>query len=346
MAATLTEIAQPAGVSVGTVSPVLNGKAKEARPSSVKRANLIRQIAEECGYRPNQAARNIRAGSFGALGLLTSSDPLAQSFDTHLLHGIQAELGRVGERLMMCELPPAKFHRPDTIPAVLRESSVDGLLVSYLYDLPDAIIEAIDRSRVPYVWLNAKNSHNCVHPDDFAGGVQAAERLISLGHRRIGYVSLHEQEVNNFRHYSVYDRRDGFLKAMEDHGLEPASVEVGGGFVFGGGVSKVRDMLTAEDRPTALICYEQHEAVAAWVAAAELGISIPEDLSIIGFHAEPLRKTTGLPITTFVVPSSLVGSVAVQMLREEIETAYPQRPSRSIPFSMEEGRSCAPPTAR
>ncbi len=343
MASTISEIAQHAGVSVGTVSRVLNGKNKENRPSAIKRAAKIRRIAADFGYKPNTAARAARSGRFGAFGLLACSDPLCESLDVSLIHGVQSGLSRGGERLQVSELPPQGFHNPETLPRVLTENSVDGLLISYVGELPESWSTLIADSPVPHVWLNAKGPSNCVYPDDFGAARDATRYLLSLGHQRLAFISHHEREVTGFKHYSVFDRRDGFLEAMHEAGRQPAAVEVTGGFVFGYGAERVQQLLSGPDRPTALVCYEKHEAVAAWVAAASLGLSIPDDLSIIAFHPDKLRKQTGLPIRTMVVPFASVGQVGVEMIRGALRHDDPTLPARAIPYSMDDSRSCAPP---
>ncbi|MEM7576292.1 MAG: LacI family DNA-binding transcriptional regulator [Planctomycetota bacterium] len=343
MTSTISQVAEQAGVSIGTVSRVLNGKNKENRPSAVKRAAKIRKIAAEIGYRPNTAARAARSGAFGAFGLLACSDPLSESLDLGLIHGIQSGLGRGGERLLMSELPPTGFQNADTIPQILTENSVDGLIVSYVGELPESWSQMIESGAAPHIWLNTKAPKNCVYPDDFQAARDATRYLVSLGHERLAFLSQHEHEVTGFRHYSVFDRRDGFLAALDDAGLKPLAVEVTGGFVFGHGAETVTRILKQPERPTALVCYEKHEAVLAWVAATALGLRIPEDLSIIAFHPDMLRKQTGLPIRTVVVPFATIGQVAVEMLRAATRTRDRVLPARAIPYSMDDSRSCAPP---
>lgn len=343
MASTISEIAQQAGVSIGTVSRVLNGKNKENRPSAIKRAAKIRRIAADFGYKPNTAARAARSGRFGAFGLLACSDPLLESLNVSMIHGIQSGLGRGGERLLVSELPAQGFHNAETLPRVLTENSVDGLLISYVGELPESMSTTITESSVPHVWLNAKAANNCVYPDDFNAAREATRYLLSLGHQRLAFVSQHEHELSDFKHYSVYDRRDGFLAAMDEAGVNPTAVEVTGGFVFGHGAERMRQLLSQDDRPTALVCYEKHEAVAAWVAAASLGLNIPDDLSVIAFHPDKLRKQTGLPIRTMVVPFASIGHVAVEMIRGALRSDDLMLPARAIPYSMDDSRSCAPP---
>ncbi|WP_428387656.1 LacI family DNA-binding transcriptional regulator [Mucisphaera sp.] len=344
MSVTIAEIAKKAGVSAGTVSRVLNGKNKENRPAIAKRSEQIRRIAQEIGYRPNQAARTMRQGRFGCVGFLSCSDPTADYFEVALLHGIQRGLAETGNRLLMCELPMASFEDSSTIPQVLDEYSVDGLLIEFMYDMPEETLARINQLSIPYVWLNAKKAHNCVYPNDFAGGRLAAKHLLELGHTRIAYVSFHE--ADGYIHYSVHDRADGFSTAMQDAGLEPLRTVITGGFVHGLGLEQARALLDSPDRPTAVICYERHETVAMWSAAMSLGIRIPEDLSLICFGSDMMRNHTGLPVTTLITPFAEVGEAAVEVLMAEILAGEPVPATRAIPYVIAPSRSCAPPTEK
>jgi LacI family transcriptional regulator, galactose operon repressor len=341
MAATITQIAQAAGVSAGTVSRVLNGKGDSVRPAAARRAEEIRRIAKEYGYLPNLAARNIRSGRFGSVAFLSCSDIGADVFELPVLHGIQSALAPLRLRLTMCELSKVAFESPATIPHVFKESSVDGLLIDYLFDVPGRATELIRSSHVPVVWLNRKRELNAVYPDDFAGGHMAARYLISMGHKKLAFASYHE--TDGFNHYSVLDRSDGFSAALFEAGLKPVANEITDGFTMGRAPERAMRLLSQPDRPTAVVCYEKHEAVAVWVAAVALGIKIPQELSILAFNTDRLRNQTGLPITTAIVPLAEVGRQAVAMLQEAIEVGDAEQPARPIPYSLDESMSCAPP---
>jgi LacI family transcriptional regulator, galactose operon repressor len=341
LATTITQIAQAAGVSAGTVSRVLNGKGESIRPAAARRAQEIRRIAKEFGYRPNLAARNIRNGRFGAVAFLSCSDIGADVFELPVLHGIQSELAPLNLRLTMCELAKTAFESPQIIPHVFRESSVDGVLIDYLFDVPSRVTELIRISHVPVVWLNRKRESNCVYPDDFDGARMATRHLISMGHKKLAFVSYHE--TDGFNHYSVLDRSDGFASAMIEAGLTPVANEITDGFTMGRAPERAMRLLNRPDRPTAVVCYEKHEAVAMWTAAAALGIRVPEELSIIAFSCDRIRNQTGLPVTTMIVPFKEVGQQAVQMLWGAIEGGGEEKPAQPIAYEMDEARSCAPP---
>ncbi len=345
MPATIAQIAKEAGVSIGTVSRILNGKNKENRPAVARRSERVRRLARKYGYRPNQAARTVRSGRFGAVAFLSCSDPGADVFEIPLLHGIQSELAAINSRLMMCEMPQEGFEQPEAIPQVLNEYSVDGLLIDYDFDLTDAVMDLIDSSHVPYVWLNAKRDRNCVYPDDFEGARKATQHLIRLGHRKLAFVSYHDRE--QWTHYSVHDRHAGFNAALAEAGLEPVTTHLRGGFVYGEALAHARELLQSDDRPTAVVCYEKHEAVAVWMAAIGLGLRLPEDLSMIAFNSDLIRNQTGLPVTTMRVPFAQVGKVAVQLLHEAIESEGDDQPAQVVSYSIEEEEaSCRPPLTK
>ncbi|QDU71549.1 LacI family DNA-binding transcriptional regulator [Mucisphaera calidilacus] len=341
MSITIAQIAEKAGVSAGTVSRVLNGKNKENRPSAVKRSQLIRQIAIDHGYRPNQAARTVRTGRFGCIGFLSCSEPGADIFEVSLLHGIQRGLAETGDRLLMCELPMQGFEDAESIPQVLNEYTVDGLLIEYLYEMPDTTLQRIRDLSIPYVWLNAKKAHNCVYPNDFAGGRLAAQHLLEQGHQKIAYVSYHA--ADGYIHYSVHDRCDGFISAVQEAGFDPFETEISDGFVTGEAPAKARALLEGPDRPTAIICYERHETIAIWNAATSLGLRIPEDLSLICFGSDMMRNHTGLPVTTLITPFAQVGQAAVEVLHAEITQGMATRSPRAVAYAIEPSLSVGPP---
>jgi LacI family transcriptional regulator len=134
---TLSHIAREAGVTEMTVSNVLNGKNKENRPSSAKRASEIRTIAARLGYRPNAAARAVASGRFGAYGLLISSDPLRGNIFTGTWRGLFNALDEQGLRLVVGDVDATRFAEKDYLPRLVREWSVDGLIVSHTSDIPE-----------------------------------------------------------------------------------------------------------------------------------------------------------------------------------------------------------------
>ena len=217
MPATLQQIADKAGVTRGQVSRVLNGRYKENRPAIAKKAERIRKIASELGYRPNVAARSVTRGRFGQFAFVTCGDLGFDWFAPELLHGIHQTVETAGRCLMINELTGDQFADPDNLPRLFRESAVDGMLMNIDAKLPESIIEMFDAQPIPAVLLNQKRRTRCVYPDEIAGGRVATEYLLKEGRQKLGYIDI--QRPTRSPHYSRKDRVAGFEAAMKEAGL-------------------------------------------------------------------------------------------------------------------------------
>ncbi len=338
MSVTMEQIAQRAKISRAGVSMVLNGKAGHLRPETRDR---VLRVAREMDYRPNTAARAIRKGAFGCIGLLLSSEPHHSDLLGQTLSGIQDALAKKDLRLTVASLPNAKLTSEQVMPNLLREWSCDGLIINYVARVPARMLELIDKYRIPSVWMNAKQEMDRVYPDDFQAGVQATEHLLRLGHQRIAYVNY-----SGVGHYSTVDRRDGYIQAMVRAGLKPQVIEpnVPGSIARSQRVAASIPWLTADDRPTAVLTYSATTAQPIlWAAGAELRMRIPQDLSVMTFDDHPC-DSGGVAIDTMILPGYDLGQVAAEMLFEKIETTTSPLPSRALPLTLERGSSCTNPS--
>ena len=334
-------IAAKAGVTKSTVSNVLHRNRVGTRSDAVRNARRIRKIAAELGYRPNMAARAMQTNRYNAVGLLASTD-YSRSVYRHYLPGLTRGCRRMDLHLTVGEVVDDKLADERYIPKVLREWAVDGLLIAYMRDFPEALADLIERHRIPSVWINAKRDQDCVYPDDQGGMVLATRRLIEMGHRRIAYLA-----GGGGRHYSSSDRRAGYAGVMIDAGLPvhdlypPRDEPVHLTTIF----DDAKAMLSspAADRPTAFICEGDHPAMTLYHAATAAGLSVPRDLSIIGLHHAPLIGI-GRDIATLRLPAEQVGLDAVDRIHAKINA--PARPLEplAVPYTLErEEVSVAPP---
>jgi LacI family transcriptional regulator len=224
------------------------------------------------------------------------------------------------------------------VPRILREWSVDGLLINYIAGIPDKMIELIGRYQIPSVWLNAKLESDCVYPDDFEAAVRACKYLQKLGHRRIAYV-----DYWNADHYSVADRRNGYLRAMRSARLQPQLLRNEREVPESEWLDLSCEWLRLPDRPTAVIAYEADRALPVFCAALKLGLNVPGDLSILSFHDRGVG-VVGMPLTTMEIPMVQTGAAAVEMVNEKIRNPGLSLPARAIKANLLEGTSCAPPS--
>lgn len=340
-AASLSDIARRLGISRRSVAQALNGSDRGTVKVSEATARRVRELAAELGYRGNAAARAVATGRFNAIGLVLSTDASRGALAAATLHGIQEEMLQRDMHLTLGQVPDAKLTADNYLPRLLREWSVDGLVISYSVDMPPKILELLRTYRLPSVWLNIDLPNDAVRPDDLQGGKAATEHLLSLGHRRICYV---DRDAN--RHYSGAARRAGYELTMVSAGLRPWVVASDS---FVPAVKRLplhAELLSlpASQRPTAVITYGDVDAQTMYVAALKAGIDVPRELSIMTFHSG-VPVATGLGITCMRIPAYEVGRRAVQLLSEKINGRRESVPSVLLPFELRQGESTATPPA-
>lgn len=336
---TLDAVAAQAGVSRDTVSRVLRGRTKEIWPSMVQRAERIRRIAVEMGYRPHAAARAMSQGRFGTVSLLLSTEAGRSTLPTTMLDGIQDALSRSGLNLMIARAPDEKLTSTGFVPKVLRELMVDGLLINYNRTIPERMMELIEGHRIPAVWINCKREADCVYPDDLGGGRLAAEHLLKLGHRNVAYMEF-SQAGAGMRHYSETDRRAGYEATMREAGLPPRVLKPEAGDADIDRLDVIGRWLSGPSRPTAAIAYAFGSAVQH--AAALAGLGVPTDLSVLSFADQP-RRPFGRPETTVVVPAAKVGQMAVEMVLAKLANLDEPASPVMVEESLKAGLTTGPP---
>lgn len=334
MAVTLKQVATQAGVSVPTVSAILNDKTQGFAPKTARR---VREAAEQLGYRPNAYRGALMTKRFKSIGLLLSSHLSSQwLFRSTLLH-IRRELDTFEQHLMMDTLPADDI----TAPRMLREWCVDGILVSMI-DKADELAPMLARAQSPVVWLNQKLDFDCVRPDDIHGTTQATEHLLELGHTRIGYLHMHVGPETD--HYSIPDREAGYRQTMTRAGLIPQVIRPPRPTRAEAYAPFMREMLRSPDRPTAFVTYGPKEALAVYAAAMELGLRVPEDLSLVGINDERINEI-GRPVTTSRIAGGALGWDSVRMVMRMLDEPNMPQPAVVLPFKWESGDTTAPPRA-
>lgn len=343
MSVTTADIARIVGVSQPVVSKVLHGGRTNIRASQATRERIL-AVASQQGYRRNTAARAIRTGRFGCATLvLSAAGGPRTTLPGNLLRGLSEALEAKKMHLTVASLPDEKLTSEGYVPRILREWMSDGLLINYNREIPQRMIDLIDEYAIPSVWLNCKRDHDCVYPDDFSAGREATRRLLDLGHRRIAYLNFFYQ--SGASHYSEDDRRDGYRQAMREAGLLEQVVE--GAYLEPNGGEKRMEasvrLLTAPDRPTAVVAYCNVSLAHVVRTADQQGLVVPRDLSLITFGAN--SPLLGQQVATMPVPEVEEGREAVRMLIEKIKSRGDRLPPVLVPFGFFAGRTLAPPSA-
>ncbi len=330
------------------MSRALAGKGR-AIGLSDERIRLICETARTLGYRPNASARAVRAGRFGQVALMLSVHRERSRLPEETLAGICEALDGRDLQLTLARLPDEKLTDAGVVPRILRELCSDAMLIDYTDHIPDRMIELIEGSGQPAVWLNRKHHHDCVYPDDVALGRQATERLLAAGHRRIAYLDWGAgwKQLDS-SHYSQRDRQAGYEEAMEAAGLTPQPIrrEDSDLQVSQEGLCKVLEgVLARKDRPTALVAYAPHFARRAAAAGRRRGLHVPEDLSLVTISGgDQLTLDDGRLLDTAHVPEREYGLASVEIALEKLAAPGRRLAPRAVaPPAFVEGETVAPP---
>nr|WP_311289772.1 LacI family DNA-binding transcriptional regulator [Paenibacillus glycanilyticus] len=306
MKATIYDVAKEAGVSIATVSLVINGKGK----ISEERREEIRQIMARMGYKPSMIASALTGKKTYALGLLVPD--ISNPFFAEIARAVEDEGQRHGYSVFICSTDN-KDEKALHYAALLQQKNVDGVIISTgMKDL--SVLNPLLQGGVP-VALLAREFPSVEVPsvvvDDYAGGAAAAEHLILLGHSRLA-VLAEQDSISSSR-----ERVKGFRQTAEAAGLvlEPLFVVSCG---HNDGKDRAMELLQMKDRPTAIFCCNDLLAIGALRAAKELGLRIPQDCSIIGFDDTVLASVTDPPLTTVAQPIEQMGQRAVQLVVRRI----------------------------
>jgi DNA-binding LacI/PurR family transcriptional regulator len=303
---TIRQVAERAGVSKSLVSLVLQGSAKV---SDVKRAAVLGAI-DELGYRPNGAARNLSSPRTNTVGVLLND--LRNPWFVNCLDGVASVLHANGLRMFLAD---AHLDRSmgDSLTKGFLEFRVDGLIIVGTLQ-PSPALEAA-AAAVPTVVAASRDIAlprvDVVANDDVAGTRLAVEHLIGLGHRHIAHLSGNSGAVARLRH-------DTFIQVMEEAGLSPR-VERTDMTEEGGYRAGVR-LLRSDNPPTAVFAVNDMSCIGLLSAADELGIAVPQQLSLVGYDNTYLAGIRHIGLTTVDNASYEVGRQAADALLRRIAT--------------------------
>jgi LacI family transcriptional regulator len=307
----IKDIAARAGVSPTTVSHALND-ATEARVAEATRAR-VKRVAEEMGYAPNGFARALRTNRSYAIALL--SDVVATTpYAGDLVRGAHEAAIARGFVLMIVTTNYDPRVEEQTL-NVLNQRQVDGVIIAAVshrvIQLPTGLWD------VPVVVANARaadTSVPSVFPDEFHGGYLATRTLIDRGHTKVGLVLT--DEIIPARE----GRLHGYRTALRERGIAFRPEWVASGYSdTDGGYAAASELLALPDRPSALFCFNDRMAMGAYRAARKAGLSIPADLSVLGFdNLEIIAAALDPPLTTVALPYYEMGAWAVNRLIDAI----------------------------
>ncbi|MDP2996609.1 MAG: LacI family DNA-binding transcriptional regulator [Bryobacterales bacterium] len=314
MAVTLKDVAREAGVDLSTVSRSLSGS-YGVHEETRKR---VLEVAERLHYRPNRIARGLVTGRSHTLGLIVSD--VRNPFFAEVARGAEDAACAHGCDLVLCnsDLDQAKQMR---YIVSLAEKRVDGILMNSVSALGKAQQQALAGFGMPIVLLNrasGAHSFSTVCADNYLGGQLAGRYLKAKGHIRIAHLT------GPRGHGNLSDRARGFLNAVPD------AVVLHGRHTFQGGCELAGKLLERHPEVTAVFAANDVMAFGVMRAAAERGLRVPQDLSVVGFDNIEFSGIAHPPLTTVHQPKYEIGAAAVEILLRLAEKQNGSAPERRI----------------
>ncbi|MEM9600981.1 MAG: LacI family DNA-binding transcriptional regulator [Pseudomonadota bacterium] len=314
MRTTITDVAKQAGVSMKTVSRVLNNEPNVAKATRER----VMAVAEQLDYSPNLAARGLASSKSYLIALLY--DNASPSYLTKIQRGAIEACRPHGYHLLLEPMTVEQANGPD-VERLLRRMNADGaILTPPLCDLP-GLRDRLKQLDIRYVTVGPEDADDApsVRMDDWDAAFQMATYLIECGHRDIGFVAGHPD------HASSHFRRAGFEAALQQAGLDlPEHRVAQGDYGFRSGMEAGSDLLSdTTSRPSAVFASNDDMAAGVLSVANRLGIAVPESLSVCGFDDTPIACILWPQLTTVAQPIRQMGRKAAQTLIQPKEPDTP-----------------------
>lgn len=328
---TMRDVAERAGVSVATVSRVINDNGPISRPVHKAVSEAIRQI----GFRPNAIGRRLKTARTKTLGVLVPS--LKNPIFADAVQGIERESEAAAYSVV---LTCSSYQPEKEIAAleVLLSNRVDGVLLTVANERQSGALKLLHREKLPHVLLfNPALDPNLstVAIDDVAAARAAVHDLIGHGHRTIAMIA------GTFKASDRSSlRRQGFEAEMRDNGLEPGPV-LEAEFESPDLRAQCKALMQASRPPTAIFCSTDMLAMAAVRSLRELGHEVPRDVSVAGFDGIAVGSWMTPTLTTVFQPAEEMGAAAVRHLLERLDGGAPAR-QITLPFELRRGESSGP----
>ncbi|MBK6724872.1 MAG: LacI family DNA-binding transcriptional regulator [Acidobacteria bacterium] len=317
--ATLNDIASTIGVAPMTVSRVVNGTGYVSEKTREK----VLLAVKEMSYRRNGLARNLKRQKTDTVGLVLGD--ISNPYSTEIANAVRERLAARGYNLFICI---SEHSANEDIGAFesLVDHNIDGLIVATRSNQDgDERLRSIADSNLPVVVVGRDFHHSrvdFVSADNLRGGFEATQHLIDLGHRRIAFIGA------GFESRSSLKRLQGYLNALEKHGIEiderlitgrkESVSDVPGYSTEKIGYEGMKRLLSLPSPPTAVFARNDFTAVGAMSAIKDAGLSIPQDIAIVGFDDTPLASHMMPALTTVRQPMRLLGQLAAEMLLKRI----------------------------
>lgn len=331
---TIKDVAEEAGVSVTTVSQILNGKGARF---SKKTQEKVLKLKEKLHYVPDFNARNLILRSSKTIGVLVPN--IGNPFFSTFFRGIQT-VCRHAHYLPLVFSASNDEATEKYYLGNLAERSVDGLIIASSSVTDDTIDSILKPNRIPYLLFDQNQTHDDgdrLQVDDYQGGYLAAQHLAELGHHQI-VMMLPEHRSGNLQH-----RLNGFIDGLLHHGVYFSEEQnlVYAPLTKKGGYDHTGDILTK--KPTAVFCANDELAIGLYRGLHERGVRIPEEISVIGYDNIDLDEYVTPKLTTIEQPIMELGETSARLILNRIDDLEMPRQLVNVPVKLIERSSTAQP---
>jgi len=306
MRANIDDVAKKAGVSISTVSRVLNGKVKV----SEKFKESVLAAASELEYNPSQAARTLALKKSNLIGIIIPD--VSNSFYSKMLSAIEDEASLHGYRIILCCIQE-NIEKEIKYVRLLKQMYVDGLLLMHEKG-NDKSKEVLNNCDFPIVqasvFIEGLNNSVSLNVNDHKASYEAVKYLIDRGHRKIAMITgdMVDRTSGQLRY-------EGYLEALSDNDiiLNPDFVKQGN-YTYDIGYECMKELLSRKVIPSAVFAACDEMAIGAESAAMDLGYLVPQDISVVGFDNIELSKMVRPSLTTVAQSANLIGRLAIKSI--------------------------------
>ncbi|MEU3794341.1 LacI family DNA-binding transcriptional regulator [Streptomyces fructofermentans] len=309
---TITDVARHAGVSTAAVSKVM----RNAYGVSAAMQEKVRAAMAELDYRPHAAARGMRGRTY-TIGVLL--DNIRNAFFADILDGIQDELHSSEYTVLIGAAGFGAEAQSKTIRSMV-DRQMDGLvLIAPGTSRADVLAMADTTPTVVIGHHDPSDLHDSVVDADGAGAGLVVDHLVSLGHRRITLVSAQGTRSSKWTRTPEIVLTNGYTEAMGRHGLAAETRVCRAAYSDEGGYKAGMSLLTGEHPPTAIMAGADVAALGVWRAAHELGLRVPQDVSIVGYNNTAVADLATVQLTSVDQAGHNMGATAARLLIERVE---------------------------
>lgn len=304
--ATIEDVAERAGVSIKTVSRVINSERNVAKSTQTKVERAINELA----YKPSQSARRLAGNRSFLIGLLY--DNPSDNYVMSMQRGALKCLRPRNYDLIIHPCESDSKNLSDEVMALNRQTQLDGLILTPPISDNATLIQSLQQAKIPFAAIApGELESDLVHvqTNDEEICARMTQYLASIGHQRIGFIKGHAN------HLALGRRYQGYLSGLKAAGLtSDPQLQAQGFNDFESGMKAARQLLSLRDRPSAIFACNDEMAVGVLKVAYEMGLRVPDQLSVVGFDDVPMAATNQPALSTIRQPTLEMAEIATELL--------------------------------